>query len=334
MSTRKPPKKPPGSTEAPRTPQAPQLSSLMDSVGGMMALPESIAKGRAVKMPPGDEPQSARSGRRSWSSQSTTDSTERESQRGLTEELEAISPNGRSNPNHRALQKSTLISLTETAVSAMPSSSRDLWVLHDRDGSFATNVRILATRISKINETYGYKSFIFTSPGTEQGKTVSVVNLALAMSEDSDRKVALLDTNFRNPRVADLFNLDNSRGLLGAVTGHYSVSESVTRVTGRNLIVMTSGGEHANPGQLMSEPAFKNLISQLSQNVDYLFIDAPPALPHADVALLSQNTDAVVMVTAKGRTKAGMLNQAISAIGAQKIVGTVFVDIPGSKKRS
>ena len=184
-----------------------------------MALPESFAKGRAVKMPPGDEPQSARSGRRSWDPQSTPDSASRKNQRGLTEELEAISPNGRPNQNHRALEKSTIISLTETAVSAMPSSSRDLWVLHDRDGSFATNIRILATRISKINETFGYKSFIFTSPGAEQGKTVSVVNLALAMSEDSDRRVALLDTNFRNPRVANLFNLDNSRGLLGAVTG-------------------------------------------------------------------------------------------------------------------
>ena len=334
MSTRKPPKKPPGPPRAPRAPQGQQLSSLMDSVGGMMALPESIAKGRAVEMPTGDEPKSARSSRRTWNNQAGRESSESSSRRGLTEELAAITPDGQRVQNNRALQKSTLISLTETAVSAMPSSSRDLWVLHDRDGSFATNVRILATRISKINETFGYKSFIFTSPSADQGKTVSAVNLALAMSEDSERRVALLDTNFRNPRIAELFNLDNSRGLLGAVTGQYSVSESVTRVTGRNLIVMTSGGAHANPGQLMSEPAFKNLISELSQNVDYLFIDAPPALPHADVALLSQNTDAVVMVAAKGRTKAGVLNRAISAVGANKIVGTVFVDIPSSKKRS
>ena len=34
-------------------------------------------------------------------------------------------------PN-RALTKSLQISVTETAVSAMPSSSRDLWVLHER----------------------------------------------------------------------------------------------------------------------------------------------------------------------------------------------------------
>ena len=333
MSTRKPPKKPPGLPSAPRAPQGQQLSSLMDSVGGMMALPESIAKGRAVEMPPAAEPQSARNSRRTWSSQSEPEPSSQRNRRGLTEQLAAISPEGKPIQNNRALQKSTLISLTETAVSAMPSSSRDLWVLHDRDGSFATNVRILATRISKINETFGYKSFIFTSPRAEQGKTVSVVNLALAMSEDSERKVALLDTNFRNPRIADLFNLDNSRGLLGAVTGTYSVSESVTRVTGRNLIVMTSGGEHANPGQLMSEPAFKSLISELSQNVDYLFIDAPPALPHADVPLLAQNADAVVMVAAKGRTKAGTLNRAITAIGTNKVVGTVFVDMPRSKKR-
>jgi capsular exopolysaccharide synthesis family protein len=215
----------------------------------------------------------------------------------------------------------------------MPSSSRDLWVLKERDGSFASNVRILATRISKIKETYGYKSYLFSSPGGKEGKTVTATNLALAMSEDSDCKIALIDANFRAPRIASLFNLDNSRGLLSAVSGQIGVSECIARVTGRNLIVMTSGGTHPNPGQVISDPKFKSLLADLSKSVDYLFVDTPAALPHADVPLLAQNVDAVIMVASKENTKAGLYNKAIETIGKTRIVGSIFVDAPGKRMR-
>lgn len=354
MSSRNPPKKPRRGSRGTEYPKAPEereaattpnprqnLQSLMDSSGGMMALPESIAKGRQVQVEPGRAPQSARArwNKRPLSDEVPTVASFQEpaiKKRSVSEEMPTFGHFSTPPPNqpNRALTRSQQISITETAVSAMPSTSRDLWLLHERDGVFASNVRILATRIEKIKETFGYKSYLMSSVGSGDGKTVTATNLALAMSEDSDRKVALVDANFRNPRVADLFNLGNTRGLLSAIAGEYRLSECIARVTGRNLILMTSGGTHANPAHVLSDPRFKSLIADLSQSVDYMFIDAPAAMPHADVPLLAQSVDAVIMVVARSRTQSMAYDRAISAIGKKRIVGNIFIDVPPKRRRA
>lgn len=225
---------------------------------------------------------------------------------------------GRTGP--RGLQ----IKLSDTAISAMPSQSRDLWVLYEKDGPFAAELRILATRLEELKNTFGYKSFVFTSVADGEGKTVTAANLALVMSEDPERKIALVDANFRSPRAAELFNLDKSRGLLAAIAGQRSLSECVARVVGRNLIVLHAGGEHKNPSQVLSDPKFKTLLNELAQAVDFMLIDAPSALPHADVPLLAQQADCVFMVAAAHRTRRALLDKALETVGKSRVVGSVF----------
>jgi capsular exopolysaccharide synthesis family protein len=224
----------------------------------------------------------------------------------------------------RALTKGLQIKLTDTAIAAMPSQSRDLAVLYEKDGPFAAELRILATRLEELKNTFGYKSFLFTSVGDGDGKTVTAANLALVMSEDPERKIALVDANFRGPRAADLFNLDKSRGLLAAITGQRALSECVARVLGRNLIVLHAGGEHKNPAQVLSDPKFKTLLNELSQAVDFMIIDAPSAIPFADVPLLTQHVDAVFLVVAGHRTRRAALDKALDTIGRNRVVGSVF----------
>lgn len=236
-------------------------------------------------------------------------------------------------PQNRALAKGQMISLTDTAIGAMPSSSRDLWVLYEKDGPFASELRILATRLEELKSTFGYKSFLITSVGDGEGKTVISSNLALVMSEDSERKIALVDANFRSPRAADLFNLDKSRGILSAISGERPLSECVARVLGRNLIVLNAGGEHNNPSAVLSDPRFKTLLNELSQAIDFMIIDTPSAVPFADVPLLTQHVDAVFMVVAADVTNRSKLDKALDTIGRNRVVGTIFVNAPDKKKK-
>jgi len=229
-----------------------------------------------------------------------------------------------SGKDSRALARGIQIRLSDTAIAAMPSQSRDLWVLYQKDGPFAAELRILATRLEELKSTFGYKSFLFTSVGPGVGKTVTAANLALVMSEDPERKVALVDANFRSPRAAELFNLDKDRGLLHAISGQRSLSECVARVVGRNLIVLHAGGEHKNPAQVLSDPKFKTLVAELSQAIDFMIIDAPPAIPFADVPLLAQHADAVFMVIGSHQTRRADLDKALDTLGRSRVVGSVF----------
>lgn len=271
-----------------------------------MRIPETIERGRASP-PPGQESTKKRGS--SWS------------------------PRGHDVPatsaRDEAIGPRQTILLTDTAIKAMPSTSRDLVVLYDHDGPFASEVRILATRIEEIRSHYGYKSFLVTSVGDGDGKTVLSNNLALAMSEDSERKVALVDANFRSPRAGELFNLDMSRGLLAALSGERPLSQCVARVLGRNLIVLHAGGEHKNPASVLSSPKFKALLAELYQAVDFMIVDAPSAIPYADVPLLVNHVDAVILVVASDRTERVKLDKAMQTIGRGRIAGSVFVHRTG-----
>ncbi len=302
------------------------MSSASSQMAGMMRLPATIDQGRgAGSVPPGSgEPKSARA---TWSS--PRDNTGTGTGAGGTGGTGAGTG---TNNMSRALTRGIQIKLTDTAIAAMPSQSRDLWVLYQKDGPFAAELRILATRLEELKSTFGYKSFLFTSVNQGEGKTLTAANLALVMSEDPERKVALVDANFRSPRAADLFNLDKNRGLLSAIAGQRSLSECVARVLGRNLIVLHAGGDHKNPAQILSDPKFKTLITELSQAIDFMIIDAPCAIPYADVPLLAQHADAVFMVVGAESTKRADLDKALDTIGRNRVVGSVFREkVKGTK---
>ena len=284
---------------------------------GMMRLPATIEQGRQAKVNAWGEPRSARSAGSSAPVKVPSDP----------------SMGSGSVPRSRALAKGQTISLTETAIGAMPSSSKDLHVLYEKDGPFASELRILATRLEDMKGTFGYKTFLFTSVNQGEGKTVVAANLALAMSEDSERKIALVDANFRSPRAGELFNLDEDRGILSAISGERPLSECVARVVGRNLIVLNAGGLHNNPAQVLSDPKFKTLLSELSQAVDFLIVDAPSAVPFADVPLLSQHVDAVFMVVGAKGTRSGQVDNAVETIGRNRVVGAIFINAPDKKTK-
>ena len=52
-----------------------------------------------------------------------------------------------------------------------------------------------------------------TSAAPDEGKTLTVVNLALTLSESCSRRVLLIDADLRRPQIHDMFRLPNSRGL-------------------------------------------------------------------------------------------------------------------------
>jgi protein-tyrosine kinase len=284
----------------------PAGSKLFTAKAGMMRLPATIERGRSEGAPPDVEP--AKSARATWTPGP-----------GLNE-LATIQESARS------VIKAQFIKLTDTAISAMPSSSRDLVVLYDRDGEFASTLRILATRVEELRQRLGYKSFLITSATDGEGKTVLASNLALAMSEDSERKVALVDANFRSPRAGELFNLDQTRGLLAALSGERPLSQCVARVLGRNLIVLHAGGEHRNPAAILSSPKFKALLSELYQAVDYMIVDAPSAIPYADVPLLAGLVDCVIVAVASNITSRTELDKAMDTIGRNRVAGQIFID--------
>jgi succinoglycan biosynthesis transport protein ExoP len=59
----------------------------------------------------------------------------------------------------------------------------------------------------------------------------------------------------------------------------------------------TTGGRPANPGELVTSQAFRDLLATLKEQFDYVLIDSPPVLPVSDPVTIASLVDGAYMVT-------------------------------------
>ena len=113
--------------------------------------------------------------------------------------------------------------------------------------------RRLAATLHGLQVERGLKTLMVTSTVPEEGKTLTVANLALTLSESYKRRVLLIDADLRRPSIHQVFGLPNVTGLsdgLRSDRGQLPVLEvSVC------LSVVTAGQPDANPmAKLTSRP--------------------------------------------------------------------------------
>ena len=73
--------------------------------------------------------------------------------------------------------------------------------------------RRLAGAVHGLQVDRGLKTLMVTSAVPNEGKTLTVTNLALTLSESYKRRVLLIDADLRRPSVHDLFRIPNTTGL-------------------------------------------------------------------------------------------------------------------------
>lgn len=209
-----------------------------------------------------------------------------------------------------------------------------LQLLREPDGDYATAMRLFGARIEELIRTFGYRAYLISSPEPLAGKTTCAVNLAFAMAEDPVRRVALIEADFRYPRIGDILGVPADQGLLSVLAGQMDVSDAIVKVADRNLIVFPAGGRHRNPAELLASPRFKTLMGELAETVDVAIVDAPSVRPFADTNLLLPLVDASFLVALGGVSTSGAMEQAMSQLGRERVVGAVYNSVSKAMLKS
>lgn len=213
------------------------------------------------------------------------------------------------------------------------STDAALEVLKNPDGEYATSIRLLSARLNERIESHGHRVFMICSALPLTGKTTAALNLALVLAEDPQRRVALIEADFRNPRLAEILGLKNKSGLLDVVSHRRSPMDVLHRIEGRNLIIFTSGGRHRSPASLLAAPELKTIFRELASSVDVAIIDAPSILPHADTNLLLPLVDASLMVCLEDFSDGGTLERVLNQIGRDRVVGTLYNKVEAATRK-
>jgi len=94
----------------------------------------------------------------------------------------------------------------------------------------AEQYRTLRSRISHREETATIRTLVVTSPGPGDGKSITVANLALTMAQEYQRRVVLVDADFRGSSIHSLFGLPGTPGLAELLAGEATLDDVMVQL--------------------------------------------------------------------------------------------------------
>ncbi len=144
------------------------------------------------------------------------------------------------------------------------------------------------------------KRLLLSSMNQGVGKTATSVNLAISFAQ-SEKKVLLIDGDMRRARIHKVFNLDNTSGLSTYLTNQSDIT--IFKHDALDCLdIAPAGPVPPNPSELLSSSKLSNLITDLSDNYDFIIFDSPPMFNVSDAHLISKIAEQTILVTRSGLT--------------------------------
>ena len=188
----------------------------------------------------------------------------------------------------------------------------ELITKYDPKSPISEVFRLLRTNIQYINKDEKSTAIMLTSTTPENGKTFVTANLAITLAQ-ANKRVILVDSDIRKPRLHKVFELENELGLSDYLSN--STDGLYIRKTNvENLSIVTAGTMVNNPSELIGQEKFKKTIEALKEKYDYVIIDSSPILMVTDSILISRVVDATILIAIYNKTRIDDLKSAIRRI--------------------
>lgn len=179
--------------------------------------------------------------------------------------------------------------------------------------SAADNVHIELYRAIRANvETERlktpFRSILINSPGPNEGKSTTVLNLAHVF-QVYGRRVLIVDADLRRPALHRALSLTNRPGLADFLAGKASFDQ-VCRVLPSGIAVIPTQSVKEDPAAILAPSGFRQLVTQAGRQFDLVLIDSPPILAVPDILLLVSAVDRVILVVKASSTSKRDLRKA------------------------
>jgi Mrp family chromosome partitioning ATPase len=225
------------------------------------------------------------------------------------------------------------------------------------DRFFREAFRTLLTNVQCADLERPLRTVLVTSAVPREGKSTVVRNLAVA-ARDSGLRVAVVESDLRDPSLAAMFRVQAAPGLMNVLAGGVDLGDALQRVaveapaaTGRegatltatnpngdsspvrdgSISVLTSGSLTPNPPAVLATERVTSLFDQIAADYDLTLIDSSPLLTVSDSVPLLSMADATVLVCRVGLAMAPAVRRVTEILQRHpraNILGVVANDVP------
>lgn len=175
----------------------------------------------------------------------------------------------------------------------------NLEVIKNPNSHISEMYKGIRTNIAFSKKHKNVKSIVLTSYQDGEGKSTVTANLSVLFS-NIGKKVLIIDANFRNSNLHNIFEVKNDIGLSDALNNNRNIKECIKSTRKENLFILTTGNIVSDFSEIISSNEMKNIIKKLEEDFDYIFIDTPSIGEFSEGCVLSTFCDGVILVVAGG----------------------------------
>jgi protein-tyrosine kinase len=184
----------------------------------------------------------------------------------------------------------------------------------DKSSFVAEQYKVIRTNLYALSPHTPFKSLVITSSQSQEGKTITSCNLSYTFSLDPEKKVLLLDADFRKPTVHRLLAIPRRPGFTDILSDKVDLEYFTKKPAIGNLHVIPSGTLISNPSELISSQKMKEFIEKIKAQFDYVIFDSPPVINVTDSCILGSICDCVILVVKAGITPKNMVEEAFTML--------------------
>ncbi len=168
------------------------------------------------------------------------------------------------------------------------------------------------------------KSVGFTSSTAGEGKSTVVQHLGIS-AEELGCRVLVVDADLRKPELHLALEVPNEQGLSNILATGISWQEVVQDTAQSGLQVITAGPIPPNPVALLDSIRMSQLMTQLHNHYDLVFVDLPPVVGLTDPLVVATHLDGLVLLVGLNQATRENLKASLESLSRarSRLIGAV-----------
>ena len=159
-----------------------------------------------------------------------------------------------------------------------------------------------------------YRTIYVSSCFNGEGKTISAVSMAFALTINEGSKVLLIDCNPRSPGLHKLFKINSSPGLIDLFGKPEIINVVAVETRYKNLHVIPFGQHSSGRPNLVKDNQLRNINQHLLDQFDYVVFDGNSLIGSSDSIMVASNFDTVAVVVEAEISKWNIVKSAIDRL--------------------
>jgi protein-tyrosine kinase len=194
------------------------------------------------------------------------------------------------------------------------------------DVAVARAYKILRTRVLHRLAANGWRSVGITGTTVGEGKSLTAINLALALAQEVNTWVFLVDLDLQRSQVGGYLGMNVDFGLTDYLTGQCELDQCVYDIGVRRLAVIPNVRRAENSSEFLTSPRMGEFVRTLTDENPrrVIVFDMPPLLASDDVLAFGPRADSHLLVVSQGHTARRTMANCKEMLAEMNVIGVVL----------